>query len=57
MALIQCAEDCRHQRDGYCRLDKPAAVSSLSADCPYFTPKSPNQVNCFTQLFHTDQAD
>ncbi len=36
MGIIQCAEQCKFQKDGYCSLDKCSTVSSVDCDCPYF---------------------
>jgi hypothetical protein len=39
MGIIQCAENCRHQADGYCTLDKYSNVTSLENSCPYFVSR------------------
>ena len=39
MGIIQCAENCKYQCDGYCTLNKCTAVNSLSGVCPYLQPK------------------
>lgn len=36
LGIIQCAENCKYQSDGYCLLDKCTAVNSVSGTCPYF---------------------
>jgi len=37
MNLIQCAQPCRHQKDGYCTLEAPAAAhSSDDGACIHF---------------------
>lgn len=40
MGIIQCAQDCKYQKDGYCYLDKCSVVASLDTDCPHFVQKS-----------------
>lgn len=45
MGIIQCAENCKYQQDGYCCLDKLAQVNSVSGGCPYFTEKSLDKGN------------
>lgn len=39
MGIIQCAEKCAYQKDGYCTLDGISVVNSLEGDCPYLLPK------------------
>lgn len=36
MGIIQCAEYCKFQKDGYCSLDKCSTVNPENTDCPYF---------------------
>ncbi len=50
MAIIQCAENCKYQFDGYCNLEKCSTVNLLNRDCPYFLPRSADIGNC---LFKT----
>lgn len=40
MGLIQCAEKCKFQKDGYCFLEKCGTVASTESECPHFIPKS-----------------
>jgi len=35
MSIIPCAESCRHQADGYCMLEKTAAVTNTRGGCPH----------------------
>ncbi|MFQ8953194.1 MAG: hypothetical protein ACLR56_09420 [Oscillospiraceae bacterium] len=37
MGLIQCAENCKYQSDGYCTLNKCTVVNSVSGVCPYLS--------------------
>ena len=41
MSLIQCTSDCLYQKDGYCRLEKAAEIttSEKSAGCLHFRPR------------------
>lgn len=32
MNIIQCAEDCVYQRDGYCSLDMPSAITNYTGN-------------------------
>ena len=38
MNLIVCAQDCRHQNDGYCVLNQITSLSSVSSEakCGYY---------------------
>ena len=42
MNLIVCGEDCVHQKEGYCNLEKPSVVTDPRAaetkHCLYYTP-------------------
>ncbi len=40
MSLITCSKNCVHQENGYCRLEKAAAVTSTYDDCPHYTAKA-----------------
>ncbi len=55
MGIIQCAEGCKFQLDGYCQLDKPSEVGSLKSDCPYYIPASFDYRNSLTEAFDTDK--
>ena len=43
MSIIQCDEDCIYQRDGYCSLDMPSAITNYTGDgcvhCIKVTPR------------------
>jgi hypothetical protein len=49
MSLIQCDEDCVYQKDGYCTLDMPSAITNYKGDgcvhCIKVTARSDNDVN------------
>ncbi|HJB51331.1 MAG TPA: hypothetical protein H9944_10165 [Candidatus Anaeromassilibacillus stercoravium] len=32
MSIIQCDEDCIYQRDGYCSLEMPSAITNYTGD-------------------------
>ena len=36
MGIIQCAEYCKFQKDGYCSLEKYSTVNTENSNCPYF---------------------
>ena len=36
MGIIQCAENCVFQKEGYCSLDKCSTVTYENTNCPYF---------------------
>lgn len=46
MSIIQCDEDCIYQRDGYCSLEMPSAITNYTGDgcvhCIKVTPRVPN---------------
>lgn len=43
MSIIQCDEDCIYQRDGYCSLEMPSAITNYTGDgcvhCIKVTPR------------------
>ena len=45
MGIIQCAEECKYQIDGYCYLENCSTVASVEGDCPHFEPKSFDNAN------------
>ena len=51
MGLIQCAEECKFQEDGYCCFEKCGVVASTDGECPHYIPKLFNNGN---SLFQTD---
>ncbi len=36
MSLIPCSKECRHQEDGYCKLETGAVVTNTSGGCPHY---------------------
>lgn len=55
MGIIQCAEECKYQLDGYCSLEKPTTVNSLDGGCPYKIEKLFNNSKRFAETSHTDK--
>lgn len=55
MGIIQCAENCKYQKDGYCNLEKPTTVGSIDSSCPYRIPKSFYNSNCLAKTPDTDK--
>lgn len=55
MSLIQCALQCKYQKEGYCRLENCSTVNSKSTVCPYY--KSPDDINGFFKISYTDKSD
>lgn len=45
--MINCAEKCKHQTDGYCNLSGNMTVTNLNGKCPHFEKESIDKVNCF----------
>ncbi len=58
MSIIQCDIDCIYQRDGYCSLEMPSAITNYTGDgcvhCIKVTPRvvqtAPNQSKPQTPL-------
>ncbi len=57
MGIIQCAENCRHQTDGYCTLDKCSNVTSLENSCPYFVSRLFDNSNRLRQVPNPNKLD
>ncbi|MBO5019228.1 MAG: hypothetical protein J6D52_01050 [Clostridia bacterium] len=55
MGIIQCAENCRYQRDGYCDLDGISVVNSLSGGCPYYIENLLYNGNSLSKTSDTDK--
>ncbi len=55
MAVIQCAEKCKFQNDGYCSLEKCSTVNSVNSSCPYFMPLSADNRDSLSQTSDTDK--
>ncbi len=54
MGLIQCAESCKYQSDGYCSLNNPSVVNSVSGICPYLIPQLLNNRDSLAESSDTD---
>lgn len=59
MSIIQCDIDCIYQRDGYCSLEMPSAITNYTGDgcvhCIKVTPRiptMPSQPKLQTPLSH-----
>ncbi len=52
MSIIQCAENCKHQKEGYCHLDKISVITNSTGGCPHFLAKSGGN-----RLFETTNTD
>ena len=55
MGIIQCAEECKFQSDGYCGLDKLSTVGLVQNGCPHFVPTLAYNRNCFTKTYNADK--
>ncbi len=49
MGIIQCALNCRHQKDGYCFMDTATSIKSADVPCPFFEKTSADNTDCLTQ--------
>lgn len=47
MNLIQCAFNCKFQKDGYCSLEEVAPVNSIETNCPHYSPLLANKIEHF----------
>ncbi len=54
MGIIQCAESCKFQVDGYCVLDSLSAVNSTKNCCPYYLPALLDKRDGLPETFNTD---
>ncbi len=49
MSMIQCDIDCVYQKDGYCSLEMPSAITNYTGDgcvhCIKVTPREPDTTN------------
>ncbi len=55
MGLIQCAENCKFQRDGYCFLEKCGTVASVDSVCPHYIPKSLDNRERLFEAYSTNE--
>ncbi len=61
MKIIQCAEICRFQNDGYCSLESCTNINSTKHPCPYYIPKLSQGSNSLLEIadadkFHADRT-
>jgi len=54
MNLIQCALNCKFQKDGYCSLEAVAPVNTILSSCPHYSPSLSNNIEHFTDTSNTD---
>lgn len=54
MKIIQCAESCVYQEDGYCCLEEISVVNTVNSICPHYIEKSSDKGNGFSQSSHSD---
>lgn len=57
MSLIQCAENCKYQNDGYCNLEICGNINSPESDCPYFVSALLDNSKRLLQGADTDKLD
>lgn len=54
MSIIQCDEDCIYQREGYCSLEMPSAITNYTGDgcvhCIKVTPRIPDVNQSMPQM-------
>lgn len=55
MSIIQCAKQCKHQKDGYCHLDKIDTITNTHGGCPHFLAESSS--NCLFKTADTYKLD
>lgn len=53
MGLIQCAEDCKYQLDGYCNLEICSNINSVENICPYYISRLTNNGKSLSQSSDT----
>lgn len=53
MSIIQCDEDCIYQKDGYCQLELPSAITNYTGDgcvhCIRVIPKNQYEAAYFNR--------
>lgn len=55
MSLIQCAEKCKFQKDGYCSLEILGTVNANENGCPYYKTPSFDDSNSLFKASDSDQ--
>ncbi len=53
MGIIECAQNCKYQKDGYCLLETFGKVNTSDGGCPHFLPLLDNG-NCLTETSYSD---
>lgn len=54
MGIIECAENCKFQKDGYCSLETLSKVNSSSGGCPHYISASFDKVGGLLQTADSD---
>ena len=54
MGIIECAETCKFQKDGYCQLETLSKVNTSSGGCPHYISVSLNEGNSLSKTADTD---
>ena len=57
MGLIQCAENCKYQIDGYCNLEICGNVNSPQHVCPYYLPRLTNISESLSESRNSNKLD
>ena len=52
MSIIQCANDCKYQHDGYCQLETISTVTNSKGGCPHYLSKDGS--NSLLEATHAD---
>ena len=55
MGIIQCADLCAFQIDGYCALEKCSTPKLFESDCPYYVPKSLYNFDSLSQTANSNK--
>lgn len=55
MGLIQCSEECKFQKEGYCCLEKCSKVNSTDKNCPYFSNILSDNADSFIETSNADK--
>ncbi len=55
MKIIQCAEACRFQSEGYCSLESCTNINSVKHSCPYYMPKLSEGGNGLLEITNADK--
>ena len=55
MGIIQFAENCKYQTDGYCELNRCTIVNSIDTACPHFIEKLSNKSDSLAKACNADK--